>query len=174
MKRCREPTEHARWLSGTLLFLVLSLILLPSSRATGAAWVEPLNRRMLDIRHQIQNASIKFKNGVQSPMPSHPGVAEAPSQACCSNNVQHIKELIADLGMLIVQLDATFASEMNRQGQQAIRNMKGDLVQLIRANEAFDRASSRPAAEAGLRGLTQSFIQLREHADTLEVCCAQK
>jgi hypothetical protein len=153
---------------------VLCLALRLESASAGAPWVEPLNERVTGIRGQIQNASMKLKNGVGSPGKAQAnGAGQSPAEACCNNNVQNMNRLIEDLGMLLVQLDASFVDGQKPEGREAIRNMKGTLVQLIYANDAFHKAKSIPAAEAGLRALTRGYLQLRGHADLLEVCCSQ-
>ncbi|HKQ59886.1 MAG TPA: hypothetical protein VJS92_01300 [Candidatus Polarisedimenticolaceae bacterium] len=165
---------------GWRLALIVATAALACSpgRAAAPSPLTELRRELDNVRDFLQNAQVRLRRGVQQGIGSGPRQADparapaaaTPAQACCGDNVDHIRGSLEKMKGDAVRLGACHTGQGNAEAGKALERLQQDLDEMLKGVKIFESAEKVSQTQAALGGLNRLYHVVREGLDHTAEC----
>lgn len=154
-----------------LVFAAVSSSAAPAADEGPRAPLQRLNKELLNIRNNLQNAQMKYRNGVvDSGLEPDADRPPTPMVICCSSNLKRIKKRIQELREAVADLRACHEQAQDRDALYDLEFFLVDFTQFERGVGLWFKAKEREDVRGIQAALTRAFILMRKSADKLQAC----
>jgi hypothetical protein len=158
-----------------VLLVVLALAGPAAAADEDLPTVEEIEKYMRAIQSHVKNANLRVKNGMAGVSSedgaSAQGRPPTPAEACCSSNLEHVRESIAGLSKALDRTYRHYAEQGNADAVARLEAVRQPLQAVAAGMAQFKMAGTQGRAIEALQGVVRPFLELRAAVAELGACC---
>jgi len=174
-----RSTGHTRVAVLGLVFCLTAGVA-PGVLAEDETAADPATERIaagfLGIQNHVGNMKMKLREGIagvgSDAKPANPNPdREEWVDACCGFNVDKIGFWLAQIAVVVEQLERYHANARNTEALSEINTLRDGLTEVAVGMTHFARSKSQFDADQALKGIIRPFNGARDASNRLAECC---